>query len=85
MRRDFDCQQRFLVDENNTELTAFVSTDLKKNEIKIPCDQGVAGWVYGNKLPLIVPDVHTDPRFYPAIDLITDFKTKNIFGGFFHG
>jgi K+-sensing histidine kinase KdpD len=68
----------FLVDENGTELTAFVSTDLKKNEIKIPCNQGVAGWVYGNKLPLIVPDVHADPRFYPAIDQITGFHTKNI-------
>ena len=32
----------------------------------------------------MVPDVHSDPRFYPAIDQITGFKTKNIFGGFFH-
>jgi len=68
----------FLVDENGIELTAFVSTDLKKDEIKIPCNQGVAGWVYSNKLPLIVPDVHKDPRFYPAIDQITGFNTKNI-------
>ena len=67
-----------LVDEKGAELTAFVSTDLKKNEIKIPCNQGVAGWVYSNKLPLNVPDVHTDTRFYPGIDQITGFNTKNI-------
>jgi K+-sensing histidine kinase KdpD len=68
----------FLVDEKGAELTAFVSTDLKKNEIKIPCNQGVAGWVYCNKLPLNVPDVYTDSRFYPGIDQLTGFKTKNI-------
>ena len=68
----------FLVDETGTELTAFVSTDLKKNEIKIPINQGVAGWVFCNKLPLTVSDVHTDPRFYPGIDQITGFKTENI-------
>ena len=68
----------FLIDENGTELTAFVSTDLKKNEIKMPCNQGVAGWVYCNKLPLVVADAQADPRFYPAIDQITGFNTKNI-------
>jgi len=68
----------FLADENGTGLTAFVSTDLKKNEITIPCDQGVAGWVYCNKLPLVVADVQADPRFYPAIDQLTGFNTKNM-------
>mgnify|MGYP003572243995 FL=1 len=68
----------FLANDKGTELKAFVSTDLKKNEITIPCHQGVAGWVYCNKLPLKIPDVHTDTRFYPGIDQITGFNTKNI-------
>jgi len=44
----------FLVDRQGAHLSAFMSTDLKKNEIKLPCNQGVIGWVYSNKLPLSV-------------------------------
>lgn len=68
----------FLVDSKGTGLTAFVSTDLKKNEINIPNDQGVAGWVFQNKRPLIVADAYRDERFYPDIDKLTGFKTRNI-------
>ena len=68
----------FLVDEKAFSLEAFVSTDLKRNEINLPKNSGVAGWVYSNKTPLIVPDAYSDPRFYPSIDEKTGFKTKNI-------
>ncbi len=68
----------FLEDEKGTGLTAFVSTDLKRNEINIPKHQGVAGWVFKNKLPLIVSDAYRDERFYPDIDKLTGFKTRNI-------
>jgi K+-sensing histidine kinase KdpD len=68
----------FLVDEKGFSLAAFVSTDLKRNEINMPKNSGVAGWVYSNKTPLIVPDAYSDPRFYPGIDEKTGFKTKNI-------
>ena len=68
----------FLGDEPGTGLTAFVSTDLKRNEINIPNHQGVAGWVFQNSLPVIVADAYRDERFYPDIDLQTGFKTRNI-------
>jgi signal transduction histidine kinase len=68
----------FLADEKDTHLTAFLSTDLKKNDIRIPCDQGVAGWVFCHRLPLIVADAYRDRRFYPDIDQKTGFKTQNI-------
>jgi signal transduction histidine kinase len=68
----------FLEDEKGTGLTAFVSTDLKRNEINIPNHQGVAGWVFKNKIPLIVSDAYRDERFYPDIDKLTGFKTRNI-------
>jgi signal transduction histidine kinase len=68
----------FLVDEKGFNLAAFVSTDLKKNEINLPRSSGVAGWVFSNKTPLIVPDAYSEPRFYPGIDEKTGFKTKNI-------
>ena len=68
----------FLIDEKGTHLTTFVSTDMKRNQIRIPCNQGVAGWVFCQQLPLIVEDAYSDSRFYPGIDQLTGFKTKNI-------
>ena len=68
----------FLSDGKDRYLNAFVSTDLKRNEIKIPNNRGIAGWVFQNKLPLIISDVYNDSRFYPEIDQKTGFKTKNM-------
>ena len=68
----------FLIDEKGSYLNSFVSTDIKRDEIRIPCSQGVAGWVFSNELPLIVEDAYSDNRFYPGIDQITGFKTTNI-------
>jgi len=68
----------FLENETGTGLTAFMSTDLKKNEISIPNDKGVAGWVFRNNTPVIIPDAYLDERFYPDIDRLTGFKTRDI-------
>ena len=68
----------FLIDEQELNLTAFVSTDLKRNEIVLPKTAGVAGWVFNNKIPLIVSDAYTDSRFYEGIDEKTGFQTRNI-------
>lgn len=68
----------FLIDKRGLNLTAFVSTDLKRNEINIPKNDGVAGWVFSNKIPVIISDAYEDSRFYPGIDEKTGFHTKNI-------
>jgi signal transduction histidine kinase len=68
----------FLENAKGAGLTAFVSTDLKRNEINIPNNRGVAGWVFKNKIPLIISDAYNDERFYPDIDKLTGFKTRNI-------
>jgi signal transduction histidine kinase len=68
----------FLIDEQELDLTAFVSTDLKRNEIVLPKTEGIAGWVFENKIPLVVPDAYADSRFYQGIDDKTGFKTLNI-------
>ena len=68
----------FLIDEKGKYLTTFLSTDIKRNEIKIPSTHGVTGWVFSNQLPLIVEDAYSDSRFYPEIDQKTGFKTDNI-------
>ena len=68
----------FLIDKQELNLTAFVSTDLKRNEIVLPKTAGVAGWVFNNKIPLIVSDAYNDSRFYQDIDGKTGFQTRNI-------
>jgi len=36
------------------------------------------GWVIQNGMPLLVPDVNKEPRFYKDIQKILNFHTKNI-------
>jgi K+-sensing histidine kinase KdpD len=66
----------FLIDDNDEHLTTFASTDLKRNEIRIPKDCGIAGWVFCNQIPLLVPDAYSDPRFFSGIDEMTGFHTR---------
>ena len=55
-----------------------VSTELGKDEVRIPKDSGVTGWVFQNKSPLIINDAYSDSRFNPEVDKKTGFKTRNI-------
>jgi signal transduction histidine kinase len=68
----------FLYDDKSDRLWSLVATGMKKNEISIPHDYGIAGWVFQNKAALIINDAYHDPRFYPEIDRRLGFKTKNI-------
>ena len=40
--------------------------------------QGIAGWVAEHGRPLLVPDAHADPRWYPDVDADSEFETKSI-------
>lgn len=68
----------FLYDEKSAELWSLVATGMKKNEIRIPSDHGVAGSVFQSKTPLIINDAYNDPRFYAEVDKLSGFQTKNI-------
>ena len=68
----------FMFDEARGELWSLVSTDLKRNEIRIPADQGVSGRVFQSKKPLIINDAYSDPRFLSEVDRKTGFRTRNI-------
>ncbi|MBW1775307.1 MAG: GAF domain-containing protein [Deltaproteobacteria bacterium] len=67
-----------LHDGEREELWSLVATGMKKNEIRISSDYGVAGWVFQNKTPLIINDAYKDPRFYAEVDKKTGFRTQNI-------
>jgi len=68
----------FLYDEKSNQLWSLVATGMTKNEISIPPDYGIAGWVFQHRTALIVNDAYADYRFYPEIDKRLGFKTKNI-------
>ena len=68
----------FLHDERFNQLWSLVATSMKRNEIRIPADYGVAGWVFQNRTPLIINDAYNDPRFYSDVDKKSGFRTKNI-------
>jgi signal transduction histidine kinase len=68
----------FLHDAKSHELWSLVATDIKRNEIRIRETYGIAGWVFQNRMPAIVNDSYSDPRFNPEVDQKTGFHTKNI-------
>jgi signal transduction histidine kinase len=75
---DTQASSIFLYDKKPNELWSLVSTDLKKNEIRIPATYGIAGWVFQNRAPTIVNDTSSDPRFDADVDQKTGFRTRNI-------
>ncbi|MBW1819863.1 MAG: GAF domain-containing protein [Deltaproteobacteria bacterium] len=68
----------FLYDDTCDELWSLVATGMKKNEIRIPADHGVAGWVFQNRKPLTINNAYNDERFYADIDKYSGFETRNI-------
>lgn len=70
-----------LVDEENQELTFEAATGKKAKEVKkfrLKVGQGIAGWVAKEGLPLIVPDVSKDARFFGGVDKAIKFKTRSV-------
>ncbi len=68
----------FLHDDKSDQLWSLVGVGLKKREIRIPADYGVAGWVFQHRAPVTVNDAYSDPRFYSEVDKKSGFRTRNI-------
>lgn len=72
----------FLVNGNEDALECEVALgthgDKISKTIYLAKGQGVAGWVWEQGEPLIVPDVSKDKRFYSEADLQSGFRTKSI-------
>jgi len=45
---------------------------------RTPLDEGIAGWVTTHGVPLVINDVHHDPRFSPVVDTRTGFLTRSV-------
>jgi GAF domain-containing protein len=70
-----------VLDDNKKELLFEVATGTKGQSVtqmRVPADQGIAGWVLKSGKPAVVNNVKTDKRFYAKIDFGSGFKTKSI-------
>jgi GAF domain-containing protein len=70
-----------VLDEAGKELTFAVATGKageSVTEMRVPADQGIAGWVLKNGKAAIVNDVKKDKRFYAQIDRGSGFSTRSI-------
>lgn len=68
----------FLADHENQELYSHVGVGLTHDQIRIPWETGIAGWVYTNGQSLNIADPYHDPRFNREVDPQTGFTTKNL-------
>ncbi len=72
-----------LFDQNSKKLhfAAATGTDPQKlAEIPVPSDQSIAGVVFREKRPVIVHDVHDDPRHYDTVGEEVQFNPRNLLG-----
>ena len=74
----------FLLIDQETGDLVFEKTSGKKDDkkklkkIRMKIGEGIAGWVARELIPVVVPDVSTDPRFSSKIDKQITLKTKTI-------
>ncbi len=60
----------------------FVATPFFHREtiqnVRVPLEESIAGWVYQNARKLVIQDVQKDQRFYSAVDQKANFQTHSI-------
>jgi len=70
-----------LLDDDTNELVFEVATGQAGaaiKELRVPADQGIAGWVLQHDQPVVVSDVSSDKRFYERIDQQSGFSTRSM-------
>jgi GAF domain-containing protein len=67
-----------MLDKERNELAFEVVSGEELKELRVPADQGIAGWVIQHGEPAIVDDVPNDPRFYDQIDRSSGFTTRSM-------
>ncbi|MEL7071216.1 MAG: adenylate/guanylate cyclase domain-containing protein [Cyanobacteria bacterium J06581_3] len=74
----------FVVDEDRRELYSKIAqgtgqgTGSESLEIRLPIDQGIAGYVAMTGKGVNIPDAYADTRFSDATDRQTGYRTRNI-------
>ena len=65
----------WLHDAATDELVLSVSRDL--GEVRVPLGAGLVGACARSRQPILVPDCYADPRFDPAVDRRSGFRTRS--------
>ncbi len=73
-----DCERGtvFLYDQQQDELYSLVATG--EETIRFSAKLGIAGEAFQTQSMVNVREAYADPRFNPAIDKMTGFKTRNL-------
>ena len=78
---DASASALMLIDEESGELVSEYAHgqlgELLRKQ-RTPVEEGIAGWVATHGVPVVVNDVHSDPRFSPLVDTQTGFPTKSV-------
>lgn len=72
-----------LADPQTGELRFEATTNIESAQMEglvIPIDNSIAGWIFTNAQPLIVPDTSQDPRWNRNVDSRIAFVTRSIIG-----
>lgn len=48
------------------------------NEVRVPLEGSIAGWVFTHREPLIVADPKREPHFFSGVDRVTGQQTRNL-------
>ena len=70
-----------LYDADRDELVFAATETLRENAVvglRLPPSTSLASWVARSGESVVVNDVRNDPRFYPEIDRVTHFTTRNL-------
>jgi signal transduction histidine kinase len=74
---DADRSTLYLVSDDGRELWSKVLQGGEVREIRLNVGEGIAGWVAASGETLNIPDAYVDPRFQPAVDLRSGYRTRS--------
>src|SRR5574341_2606403 len=72
-----------LIDQSTGELRFEASSNLSggaMEQIVVPMEGSLAGWIATHGEPVLVEDARNDPRFFKKVDHTIKFETRNLLG-----
>jgi adenylate cyclase len=73
-----DRSSLFVYDERTDELWSMVAEGLDSRQIRVPSTSGLAGDSFTRQVAINVADAYSDPRFNPAVDQDTGYRTHGV-------
>jgi signal transduction histidine kinase len=80
---DTEAAAIILMDDSSGQLRFAMSTNIKPHlmeEIAIPLEGSIAGWIFTHGEPRVIEDSARDPDHFKGVDKQIDFRTRNLLG-----